>query len=58
MEKRFMVIKDKCCGIVIKGWFFDLSLLDDVTKQAPQRFEDFCRMNKLDKNNFFWEITK
>lgn len=53
-----MVIKDKCCGIVIKGWFFDLSLLDDVTKQAPQRFEDFCRMNNLDKNKFFWEITK
>lgn len=53
-----MVIKDKCCRIVIKGWYFDLSRIEEVYEEAPQRFEDFCRMNNLDKNNFFWEITK
>lgn len=58
MEKRFMVIKDKVSGIVIKGWYFDLSRIDEVYQSAPQRFEDFCESNNLDSTKFFWEITK
>lgn len=58
MEKRFLVIKDKVCGIVIKGWYFDISLIDEVYQKAPQRFEDFCEINNLNPENFFWEITK
>ena len=58
MEKRFFLIKDKITLIVIKGWYFDLSRLEEVKSQAIKRFEDFCKINNLDKENFFWEITK
>jgi hypothetical protein len=58
MEKRFLVIKDKITLIVIKGWYFDLSRIEEVKSQAQERFNDFCRMNNFDPDNFFWEITK
>jgi hypothetical protein len=58
MNKRFLVIKDKITLIIIKGWYFDLSRLEEVKSQAQERLEDFCEVNKLDSTNFFWEITK
>lgn len=58
MERRFLVIKDKICGIIIKGWYFNLDKIDEVYKEAPIRFTDFCQINNLDETNFFWEITK
>ena len=53
-----MVIKDSITLIVIKGWYFDLSRLEEVKNQAQKRFEDFCEINGLNPKNFFWEITK
>ncbi len=58
MEKRYFEIKDKSTLIVVKRWFFNLSRLEEIKSQAQQRFEDFCEKNNLDKENFFWEITK
>lgn len=58
MEKRYLVIKDNVCLIVVKRWRFDVSLYDDVLKNAPTLFNDFCSVNNLDKNKFYWEITK
>ena len=58
MNKRYLVIKDTICLIVIKKWSFDVSLFDDVNKKAPKLFNDFCKINNLDQTKFFWEITK
>lgn len=58
MEKRYLVIKDNICLIVVKRWRFDVSLYDNVIKKAPELFNEFCSVNNLDKNKFYWEITK
>ncbi len=59
MEKRYLVIKDKLTRIVVKKWFFDLSILDYVINEKAQiLFDDFCSVNDIDATKFFWEITK
>lgn len=58
MEKRYLVIKDNVCLIAVKRWSFGVSLYDDVIKNAPVLFDDFCSVNNLDKSKFYWEITK
>ena len=59
MKKRFFfVIKDKICNIVIVKVKFDISLYDDVMGQAPDFFNDICRVNSLDESKLYWEITK